>query len=87
MNGAREMGARVEVDFDSSEVRQDGTPVNLAGKQLQLLRSLAEHRGKVVSREELLGNVWAYQAGVSSNPHTVRRVGYRFSPRAHPPLG
>jgi two-component system alkaline phosphatase synthesis response regulator PhoP len=92
----------VEADFDSGEVRKDGAPVGLAGKELQLLRYLIDHRGKVVSRDELLENVWEYQSGVSSrtidvhvawlrqkleeNPqrprhiHTVRGVGYRFSP-------
>ena len=92
----------VEIDFESGKVRKDGAPVNLAGKEIQLLRYLIDHRGKVVSRDELLEKVWAYQSGVSSrtidvhvawlrqkleenpqNPkyiHTVRRVGYRFSP-------
>lgn len=76
--------------------------MSLAGKELQLLRYLIDHRGKVVSRDELLESVWQYQSGVSSrsievhvawlrqklednaqNPkhlHTVRGVGYGFSP-------
>lgn len=56
----------VEVDFEKGEVRKGGEEVNLAGKELQLLRYLVDHRGKVVPREELLENVWEYQAGVSS---------------------
>jgi two-component system alkaline phosphatase synthesis response regulator PhoP len=92
----------VAVDFEKGDVRKDGKPVSLAGKELELLRYLIGHRGKVVSRDELLENVWLYQSGVSSrtidvhvawlrqkleeipqNPrhiHTVRGVGYRFSP-------
>jgi two-component system, OmpR family, alkaline phosphatase synthesis response regulator PhoP len=92
----------VEADFDKGSVQKDGASVNLAGKELQLLRYLIDHRGNVVSRDELLENVWEYQSGVSSrtidvhvawlrqklednpqNPkhiHTVRGVGYRFSP-------
>jgi two-component system alkaline phosphatase synthesis response regulator PhoP len=58
--------ANVEVDFDKGDVRKGGVPVSLAGKELQLLRYLVDHRGKVVSRDELLECVWEYQAGVSS---------------------
>jgi two-component system alkaline phosphatase synthesis response regulator PhoP len=56
----------VEIDFEKGDVRKNGKPVNLAGKELQLLRYLIDRRGKVVSREELLESVWEYQAGVSS---------------------
>jgi two-component system alkaline phosphatase synthesis response regulator PhoP len=92
----------VAVDFETGAVRKNGVPVSLAAKELELLRYLIDHRGKVVSRDELLKVVWEYQPGVSSrtidvhitwlrqkledNPqipkhiHTVRGVGYRFSP-------
>ena len=92
----------VQVDFNRGEVTRDGQPVNLAGKEMQLLRYLIDHRQKVVSREELLQNVWEYQPSVTSRTvdvhvawlrqkleenaqrprhfHTVRGVGYRFTP-------
>ena len=63
---ARFQFGNVEVDFEKGDVRKLGTPVNLAGKELNLLRYLVDHRGKVVSREELLEAVWEYQPGVSS---------------------
>ena len=50
--------AEIEVDFERAEVRKRGQPVNLAGKELQLLRYLVDHRGAVVPREELLRQVW-----------------------------
>lgn len=56
----------VEVDFEKGDVSKDGAPVSLAAKELQLLRYLVDRRGKVVSRDELLENVWEYQSGVSS---------------------
>jgi len=56
----------VEVDFERAEVRKRGEPVTLAGKELQLLRYLVDHRGRVVPREELLQEVWEYRGGVSS---------------------
>ena len=56
----------VSVDFEQAQVSKNGEPVSLAGKELQLLRYLIEHRGKVVPREQILESVWQYQAGVES---------------------
>lgn len=58
--------ADVEIDFERGVVVKSGQPLSLAGKELQLLRYLVEHRGKVVPREELLETVWQYHSGVSS---------------------
>jgi len=56
----------VAVDFEQGDVKKGGVGVALAAKELDLLRYLVNHRGKVVSREELLEGVWEYQPGVSS---------------------
>jgi two-component system, OmpR family, alkaline phosphatase synthesis response regulator PhoP len=56
----------VEVDFERAEVRKRGEDVNLSAKELQLLRYLVNHRGKVIPREELLRQVWEYSPEVSS---------------------
>jgi two-component system alkaline phosphatase synthesis response regulator PhoP len=56
----------VEVDFERAEVRKGGREVSMASKELQLLRYLVDHRGRVVPREELLQNVWEYSGDVSS---------------------
>ncbi len=56
----------VRVDFDRAETLRGGEPVNLAGRELQLLRYLIENRGRVVSRDELLKHVWEYQTEVST---------------------
>ena len=63
---ARFQFGNVDVDFEKSDVRKDGMPVGLAAKEIELLRYLIDHRGKVVSRDELLEGVWEYQPGVSS---------------------
>lgn len=55
-----------EVDFEKRDVRRNGLPVALTGKELDLLRHLIERRGNVVTRDELLGSVWEYHAGVST---------------------
>jgi two-component system alkaline phosphatase synthesis response regulator PhoP len=56
----------VAVDFDHGVATKAGRPVQLAGKELQLLRYLVERRGQTVSREELLRSVWEYSSGVNS---------------------
>ncbi len=56
----------VDVDFEKGRVSRGGSAISLAGKELELLRYLVNHRGTVVSREELLEAVWEYQPGVSS---------------------
>lgn len=76
----------VEVDFEQGEVRKEGLPVMLASKELQLLRYLVDHRGKVVSREELLENVWQYQTGVSSRTIDVHVAWLRQKLEDHPQI-
>jgi two-component system alkaline phosphatase synthesis response regulator PhoP len=56
----------VNINFELGEVRKDGEPVNLAAKELLLLRYLIDRRGSVVSRDELLQTVWGYQTEVST---------------------
>ncbi|MEZ5402442.1 MAG: response regulator transcription factor [Bryobacteraceae bacterium] len=56
----------VDVDFDSGQVSKGGEVVNLAAKELQLLRYLIDHREKAVSRDDLLQSVWEYQPSVTS---------------------
>jgi len=59
----------VRVDFERREVFHVGDPVNLAAKELQLLRQLIDHRGQVLSRERLLARVWHDQPFIG--PRTV----------------
>ena len=56
----------VVADFAAGQVYKRGEPATLAAKELQLLRYLIDRRDAVVSRDELLQNVWEYQSEVSS---------------------
>ena len=49
------------VDLDRHEVSEDGRPVRLTAKEFLLLQYLIEHRGRVLSRDLLLSDVWGYQ--------------------------
>lgn len=52
----------VTVDFVSQRSLRAGKPLVLNNKELQMLRLLAEHRGRPVSREHFLDVVWEYNA-------------------------
>jgi two-component system, OmpR family, alkaline phosphatase synthesis response regulator PhoP len=52
----------VEVDFRKAEVVRGGQPVILSAKEFQLLRYLVRQRGATLSRDELLNEVWGYDA-------------------------
>jgi two-component system, OmpR family, alkaline phosphatase synthesis response regulator PhoP len=78
--------ADVDVDFEKAEVLRDGTHVPLTGKELELLRYLVDHRGNVVSREELLESVWQYQPGVSSRTIDVHVAWLRQKLEANPAM-
>ena len=49
------------VDVDRHTVRIDGEEVRLTAKEFLLLQYLIEHRGRVLSRDLLLTDVWGYQ--------------------------
>ncbi|MEJ1928937.1 response regulator transcription factor [Nostoc sp. NIES-2111] len=56
----------VSVDFERNEVRKAGQLVQMASKEMLLLRYLVDQRGRVIPREELLERVWEYQSEVNS---------------------
>jgi two-component system OmpR family response regulator len=49
---------RVAVNFDTYQVQVDGHSVRLTALEMKLLRYFIEHEGSVVTRSELLENVW-----------------------------
>jgi two-component system alkaline phosphatase synthesis response regulator PhoP len=52
----------IEVDFRRAEVTKEGVPLELSAREFQLLRYFLEHRGATLTREELLNEVWGYNA-------------------------
>jgi DNA-binding response OmpR family regulator len=81
---------RLEIDRDAREVRLDGSPRALTGYQFALLLALAEHSGRVMSRETLMDLVKGEQfdafdrsidvhisrirAAIEDDPRNPRRV-------------
>jgi two-component system, OmpR family, alkaline phosphatase synthesis response regulator PhoP len=48
----------VRIDLDARQVTVDDQPIDLTASEFDLLRALAENRGRVLSREQLLERVW-----------------------------
>jgi two-component system, OmpR family, phosphate regulon response regulator PhoB len=71
-----------EVEFESFVVRYRGEEVRLTPKEFELFRYLVERRGRVVTRERLLSDVWGYDTDVetrSIDAH-IRRLRVKLGP-------
>jgi two-component system alkaline phosphatase synthesis response regulator PhoP len=64
------------MDLDRHVVRFGDDDVRLTAKEFLLLQYLIEHRGRVLSRDLLLGDVWGYQytGGTRTVDVHVRRL-------------
>jgi two-component system alkaline phosphatase synthesis response regulator PhoP len=51
---------RLRIDVGARQVWKDGRPVDLTTLEFNLLQALAEHPGRVLSREQLLERVWGH---------------------------
>ena len=51
----------IAIDSDRHHVAVDGEEVRLTAKEFLLLQYLMQHRGRVLSRDLLLTDVWGYQ--------------------------
>ena len=51
---------RLRVDFEDVRVSCDGKNVKLTHKEFQLLSTLAKKKGRVITRQHLLDQVWGY---------------------------
>jgi len=51
----------VVIDFVTRTAHSDGVPLSLTAREFELLQYLAERRGAVVTRQELLKMVWGYE--------------------------
>ncbi len=66
----------VVIDESSYTARINGEPMNLTYKEFELLKYLAQHQGRVFTREQLLHEVWGYDyyGGTRTVDVHVRRL-------------
>jgi DNA-binding response OmpR family regulator len=51
----------VTLDFKKFEACKQGRMIELSPREFKILKHLIEHRGEVVSRDQLLDTVWGYE--------------------------
>jgi DNA-binding response OmpR family regulator len=51
----------VEINFKTFEASKGGRPVELSPREFKMMKYFAEHRGEVVTRDQLLDHVWGYE--------------------------
>ena len=74
------------IDLAGHEVTIDGRSVDLTHQEFALLKFLAQHRGRVFSREQLLNRVWGvnYYGGSRTVDIHVRRLRMKLGSMAEP---
>lgn len=53
------------IDFDRGEVRRSGVPINISALEFRLLETFVRHRGRVLSREQLIDAAWGRETIVT----------------------
>ncbi len=61
----------IELDITKHELRLKGKPVEVTAKEFELLGILMSSKGRVLTREVLLSNVWGYENSVNIETRTV----------------
>ena len=56
----------LRIDVESHEVHVDSNPIELTALEFRLLNELVDKRGRVQSRDQLLSEVWGYNAEVTT---------------------
>ena len=51
----------VEIDFEKLQATRKDKPLDLTAKELDILRLLIQRRGQVITRNQLLDEVWGYE--------------------------
>ncbi|MFD6196256.1 winged helix-turn-helix domain-containing protein [Mycobacteriaceae bacterium NPDC060252] len=63
------------IDRSRRQVAADGRPISLAYKEFELLAYLAQHPRRIISRDELIENVWDYGlASLRTIDTHIRRI-------------
>ncbi|WP_019132315.1 response regulator [Peptoniphilus obesi] len=64
------------LDLDKYSLKKDGKDINLTLREYELLKYLVERKGQVISREELLSEVWDYEyyGDIRTVDVTIRRL-------------
>ena len=65
----RQVIGSTELEFDSMTVRFDGNELLLPQKEFQLLYKMVSFPGKIITRQQIMNDIWGYDS--ESDSHTV----------------
>src|SRR5487761_2203270 len=68
-------GAGIEANLVTRRVMREGEQVNLSSTEFDLVLFLLRHRGRVLTRQEILSSVWGYRHDTATNNVDVY-IGY-----------
>lgn len=87
--GALIRSGDITVDEATYTARLSGRPLNLTFKEFELLKYLAQHPGRVFSRQQLLHEVWGYDyfGGSRTVDVHVRRLRAKLGPEHETLIG
>jgi DNA-binding response OmpR family regulator len=74
----------ITVDFRRYEARKAGTPFDMTRREFQILQALASRPGEVVTRDELLNQVWGLDASPTTRTIDNHIAGLRAKLEADP---
>jgi two-component system alkaline phosphatase synthesis response regulator PhoP len=74
----------IHVDFRKAEVRRRGEMLEVSAREFKLLKYFIEHRGATLSRDELLNEVWGYNAMPSTRTVDVHIAWLRQKLESNP---
>ena len=79
----------VTVDDSTYTAKLGGRPLDLTFKEFELLKYLAQHPGRVFTREQLLREVWGYDyfGGTRTVDVHVRRLRAKLGPENETMIG
>ena len=77
----------VDLDFRRQQVRKGRRKIALSSLEFELLRYLVLHRGQIISRDQLLNEVWGYKAINTTRAvdNLIVRVRQKLESRPHEP--
>ncbi len=73
-----------ELDFGRCELRRSGQPQELTPLEFKLLSALIRHRGRVLTRDQLLDEVWGRGIAVTDRVIDTRTTNLRKKTEPEP---
>jgi two-component system alkaline phosphatase synthesis response regulator PhoP len=77
----------IEIDFKLHQARRNKTRIEFTAREFDLLRYFVQHTGQVVTREQILNEVWGYEESPTTRTidNFVAKLRQKIERAAHAP--